>query len=129
MIGSLFRRRALLMAAAIPLGLAVAGPARAHSELHHAEPAEGAVLQRSPPGIALMFSAPMRVMTLRLLDERGQERRLAREGERGAASEAVRATVQETLPPGAYRVEWRGASSDGHIGGGTLRFRVERAAQ
>jgi methionine-rich copper-binding protein CopC len=37
----------------------------------------------------------------------------------------VRAAVQGTLAPGDYRVEWRGASADGHAGGGTLRFKVE----
>jgi methionine-rich copper-binding protein CopC len=72
---------------------------------------------------------PVRVMTLKLVDEAGREKKLAREGDRAAAVEEVRATVQETLPPGAYRVEWRGASADGHVGGGTLAFRVERAGR
>ncbi|WP_236552476.1 copper resistance CopC family protein [Belnapia sp. F-4-1] len=118
-----------MAAAALALGLAVAGPAQAHSDLHHAEPADGAVLRSSPPAISLMFAAPVRVMTLKLLDESGRERRLVREGERGAAVQEVRAAVQETLPPGAYRVEWRGASSDGHVGGGALAFRVDRATR
>ncbi|MCO6415824.1 copper resistance protein CopC [Siccirubricoccus sp. KC 17139] len=118
-----------LVAAATALGLAAMGPALAHSELHHAEPADGAVLRGSPPAISLMFAMPVRVMTLKLLDEAGREKKLAREGERSAAVEEVRATVQETLPPGGYRIEWRGASADGHVGGGTLAFRVERAAR
>ena len=122
-------RRSFLVAAAIVLGLAAASPALAHSDLHHAEPADGAVLRSSPSAISLMFTMPVRVMTLRLLDEMGREKKLAREGERAAAVHEVRATVQETLPPGAYRVEWRGASADGHVGGGTLAFRVERAAR
>ena len=37
--------------------------------------------------------------------------------------------VPEALAPGAYRVEFRGASADGHVGGGTLRFRVGPAAK
>lgn len=123
------RRRSILAAAALALGLAAAGPALAHSELHHAEPADGAVLRSSPPAISLMFAAPVRVMTLKLLDESGRERRLTREGERGAAVQEVRATVQEALQPGAYRVEWRGASADGHVGGGALAFRVDRAGR
>ena len=129
MTTSLSRRRSLVAAAAMTLGLAAAGPALAHSELHHAEPADGAVLRSSPPAVSLMFAMPVRVMTLKLLDEAGRERKLARDGERGAAVAEVRATVQETLPPGAYRVEWRGASADGHVGGGTVGFRVERAAR
>jgi methionine-rich copper-binding protein CopC len=129
MTGSLLWHRSVVATAAFTLALAAAGPALAHSDLHHAEPADGALLGSSPPAISLMFTAPVRVMTLRLLDESGRERRLARQGERGAAVQELRAAVQETLPPGAYRVEWRGASSDGHIGGGTLGFRVERAAR
>lgn len=129
MTASLSQRRSIVATAAILLGLAAAGPALAHSELHHAEPADGAVLRTSPPAISLMFAMPVRVMTLKLLDEAGREKKLAREGERAAAVEEVRATVQETLPPGAYRVEWRGASADGHVGGGTLAFRVERASR
>ena len=129
MTASTSRRRSILAAAALALSLAAAGPALAHSDLHHAEPADGAVLRSSPPAISLMFAAPVRVMTLKLLDESGRERRLAREGERGAAVREVRATVQETLSPGAYRVEWRGASADGHVGGGTLAFRVDRASR
>ena len=129
MTASLPRCHALVAATALFLSLATAAPALAHSDVRHAEPADGAVLRSSPPAISLMFAAPVRVMTLRLLDESGRERRLAREGERGAAAEDVRATVQETLPPGTYRVEWRGASPDGHIGSGTLAFRVEPAAR
>ncbi|MDN3563580.1 copper resistance protein CopC [Paeniroseomonas aquatica] len=118
-----------MAAIAVLLSLAAAGPALAHSDVQHAQPADGAVLRNSPPAISLMFAVPVRVVTLRLLDESGRERRITREGERGAAVEKVHATVQETLPPGAYRVEWRGASPDGHVGGGTLAFRVERAAR
>ena len=111
------------------LTLVAAGPALAHSDLHHSEPADGAVLRSAPPAVVLMFPAPVRVMTLRLLDEAGREKKLAREGERSAAVQEVRATVQDRLAPGAYRVEWRGASPDGHVGGGAIGFRVEPAAR
>lgn len=129
MTAPLRRRRALAAAAIIGFGLIAAAPARAHSELHHAEPADGAVLRASPPGITLLYAAPVRVMTLRLLDERGRERRLARDGAPGIAATEIRATLQEVLPPGAYRLEWRGASADGHVGGGSLGFRIERAGR
>lgn len=112
--------------AAVLLGLAMA-PASAHSDLHASNPADGAVL-RSPPGIiSLSFSMPMQVMTLRLLDEAGREQPLRREGDRAAAAHDARAAVTGALPAGAYRVEWRGVSPDGHAGGGAVRFRVETA--
>jgi methionine-rich copper-binding protein CopC len=33
------------------------------------------------------------------------------------------------LPPGAYRIEYRGLSADGHVGGGAVRFRLEGGAR
>ncbi|MDN3564110.1 copper resistance protein CopC [Paeniroseomonas aquatica] len=114
---------------AVAVGLATSGAALAHSDVHHSEPAEGAVLRASPPAVVLQFPAPVRVMTLRLLDEAGREKRLAREGERSAAVQEVRATVQDRLAPGAYRVEWRGASPDGHVGSGTVNFSVAPAGR
>ncbi|RAI55240.1 copper resistance CopC family protein [Roseicella frigidaeris] len=128
MIGFHPRRRAFAATAAA-LNLAAAGPALAHSEVHHSEPADGAVLGSAPPAIVIMFHQPVRVMTLRLLDEAGHERKLAREGARTAAVQEVRASVQDRLPPGGYRVEWRGSSEDGHVGGGAIAFRVEPAAR
>lgn len=123
-------RRALGLAGAVlALGIAAAAPAAAHSGVHASEPADGAVLRAAPPAVVLAFMEPVRVTTLRLLDEAGRERPLRREGERTAATREVRAAVQGALPPGAYRVEWRGASADGHVGGGTLRFRVGPAAR
>ena len=129
MIRFLRRTRGIFAASAVALILAAAGPALAHSDLHHSEPADGAVLRSAPPAVVLTFPAPVRVMTLRLLDEAGREKKLAREGERSAAVPEVRATVQDRLAPGAYRVEWRGASPDGHVGGGAIGFRVEPAAR
>ena len=123
------RKHFLATLGAITLSLAAASPALAHAEVHHSEPADGALLGSAPPAIVIQFHQPVRVMTLRLLDEAGHERKLAREGARTAAVQEVRATVQDRLPPGGYRVEWRGASEDGHVGGGAIAFRVGPAAR
>jgi copper resistance protein C len=90
------------------------------------------VLQAPPARIVLAFTEPIRVTSLRLLDEAGRERALHREGggagARAEAAAEVRAAVPTPLPPGAYRVEYRGLSADGHVGGGTVRFRVDGGA-
>ena len=120
-------RRALAvsgLALALAAGAAAARPALAHAELRASEPAEGAVLPASPGGISLSFTEPMRVTSLRLLDEAERERPLRREGERTAATAEARASLPDPLPPGAYRIEYRGLSGDGHVGGGAVRFRV-----
>lgn len=121
-------KRRAAAAFAIVLTLAAPGgvrPAHAHAELRASEPAEGAVLPASPDRVALFFTEPMRVTSLRLLDEAGRERPLRREGARADATAEARASLPGgPLPPGAYRVEYRGLSSDGHVGGGVVRFRV-----
>lgn len=122
------RRGLGLAGAVLAFGISAAVPVAAHSGLHASEPADGAVLRAPPPAVVLAFMEPVRVTTLRLLDEAGRERPLRREGERTAAAREVRAAVQGALPPGAYRVEWRGASADGHVGGGAVGFRIVEAA-
>ncbi len=114
---------------ALVLATGTAGPALAHAELRAAEPAEGAVLSAPPGRISLTFTEPMQVTSLRLLDEAGRERPLRREGSRTAATAEARADVLGPLPPGAYRIEYRGLSADGHVGGGAVRFRMEGGAR
>lgn len=111
------------------LAIALSGPALAHSDIAHSDPGEGAVLPASPPVVELMLTQPMRVTSLKLRSEAGRETPLRREGASGGMTQQVRAVVSETLAPGAYRVEFRGASADGHVGGATLRFRVGPAAR
>jgi copper resistance protein C len=118
-----------LAAAALLLGLAAAGPAAAHAELQASEPADGAVLQSPPARLALTFAAPVQITALRLLDAAGTEHPLAREGARRAPVSALSATIPHPLPPGAYRVEYRGVSPDGHVGGGALGFSVATPAR
>ena len=114
---------------ALALAAGTAGPALAHAELRASEPAEGAVLSAPPARISLTFTEPMQVTSLRLLDEAGREQSLRREGSRTAATAETRADVPDPLPPGAYRIEYRGLSADGHVGGGTVRFRLEGVAR
>ena len=108
---------------------ALGGRALAHSAIAHSDPAEGAVLPASPPAVALAFTEPMRVTSLKLVGEPGREITLRPEGTAKGMVRQVRAAVPEPLAPGAWRVEYRGASADGHVGGGTLRFRVGPAAK
>ena len=118
---------ALGLALTLVAATGTARPAHAHAELRASEPGEGAVLSAPPGRISLSFAEPTQVTSLRLLDEAGRERPLRREGSRTAATAEARAGVPDPLPPGAYRVEYRGLSVDGHMGGGNVRFRIEAA--
>lgn len=118
------RRHFLAILVAAP-AIGAVRQAAAHADVHRAEPADGAVLEAAPADIHLTFTQPLRVMTLRLMDSTGREWRLARADARSATVREVRATVQDRLAPGEYRIEWRAASEDGHVGGGVLSFRVK----
>ena len=132
MVRPIARGRAALAVsglALLALAAGVARPALAHAELRASEPAEGAALPAPPGRISLFFTEPMRITSLRLLDEAGRERPLRREDPRAAATAEARASLPDPLPPGAYRVEYRGLSADGHVGGGAVRFQVENGAR
>lgn len=110
------RRLALLAPLFLP------GAALAHSELLRSIPAAGAVLAVPPERFELYFNERVQVTAIRLFREGGAE--IPFPGRR-----AIRETEAETIavPPletGAYRIEWRAISRDGHPVGGTIRFSV-----
>jgi methionine-rich copper-binding protein CopC len=105
--------------------LAVASGAEtalAHSELRRSSPAAGATLAAPPAEIALTFNEKVQVTAVRLFREGGAEVRLERPAAIAEAASATRSLP--TLEAGAYRIEWRAISADGHPVGGVIRFRV-----
>jgi methionine-rich copper-binding protein CopC len=114
-----YLRRGIL-AAVVVLAPAAAS---AHAMLHSSDPADGSTLNSSPRALHLRFTEECRVTSLRLLDQGGKEHQIRREGGREAASHTT-ATVPASLPPGAYRIEWRAMGSDGHVMSGAVRFAV-----
>lgn len=101
----------------------VAGMAFAHSENEATTPPDGATVSGAPEMIELVFDMPVRVTLARLLNAEGAEMPLERET--GMAPSLQFRAVPDTLPPGAYRVEWRGLAADGHPMGGAFSFTVE----
>jgi methionine-rich copper-binding protein CopC len=112
----------------LALGLSTS-PALAHSELKGASPANGARLLASPEAIDLAFNERVQVTAVRLFREGGAQAGGEVRLERPRAAESVRnhCSALPALEAGAYRVEWRIISADGHPVGGTLRFTVERS--
>ena len=114
----------VLVAGAVLLAAATAAPA--HSLLLESSPAAGADLARPPERVALRFNNRIekRLCRVRLVDERGESRALV-VAEREGAPDALTAALPP-LGPGAYRVEWRVLSTDGHVVNGRFAFRVTR---
>jgi methionine-rich copper-binding protein CopC len=118
----LLRLTALRHVCAIAVSSLMAGAALAHSELRNSTPANGARLSSSPAAIVLNFNEPVQVTATRLYRDNGAEITLPRP----RAADSVRSlqTAAPPLEPGAYRLEWRIISADGHPVGGVIRFTV-----
>ena len=106
------------------LVLAVAGSARAHSLLLESAPGAGAVLAASPRELSLRFNNRIekKLSTIRLRDEHGAARAVTVLVADGPV-DWLKGTV-DALPAGAWRVEWRVLSTDGHVVSGSFSFRV-----
>lgn len=102
--------------------LAFATAATGHSESDASQPADGATLDEAPNEIRIRFEQPIRITAVRITDDAGDEYDVTYD--RGETTESLVATP-ESLSSGAYTVEWRGLSDDGHPASGKFEFRVE----
>ena len=101
--------------------LAITTPALSHSKAEDTSPASGATV-KIVEAIELRFDHPMRVTAIKLTGPDG-ELEVIRENGLDPVTE-FRAKPPENMPAGAYTVDWRGLSSDGHPMRGTFEFTV-----
>lgn len=94
----------------------------AHATKTETTPADGATLASGPPTLEIAFDAPMRITTLEIADADGDSYDL--DYVRGRPVTDFRAKLPD-LPPGTYRVHWRGLSDDGHPSSGSFSFTIE----
>ena len=92
----------------------------AHAQLRASDPAEGAVLARSPVAITLTFNQSITPLVLRLIGPDGATTDL--EGRAENATLTIAPPVE--LADGTHLLSWRVVSDDGHPVGGTLTFHV-----
>ena len=105
---------------AITILLATLGPiaVHAHSVFKQSQPQNGATLDTPPPEFSMEFSDNIR-LTAVTMD--GQSIALPEQ-------DGFAATFSVPLPeiaPGAYSLEWRGLSVDGHVMKGAVTFSVQ----
>jgi copper resistance protein C len=93
----------------------------AHSKAEDTTPAHEAIVD-AVEAIEIRFDDPMRVTAITLT---GPEGDVTIERETGMeAVTAFRASPPADLPAGAYTVDWRGLSSDGHPMQGAFGFTI-----
>ena len=110
-----------MVTTSIAMALTLAGAALAHSKSETTVPADGATVA-AVETIEMRFDAPMRVTAVKLSRD-GSEVGMRRETGMEPVTE-FRAAPADDLAPGAYEVEWRGLSDDGHVMQGSFGFTV-----
>ncbi|MFD1697355.1 copper resistance CopC family protein [Roseibium aestuarii] len=119
---NLTRAIALAVTIASPLAIVPATTAQAHSSKESTTPADGATVTATPHLIAIGFNAPMRITMLRLTDGNDTEFPVTRSDNMEPVTRFE--AVPPAMPAGAYTVEWRGLSSDGHAMSGRFSFTI-----
>ena len=117
-------RPVLVAFAAVLAALATAAAAGAHARLITTEPANDAVLERSPDAVLLRFDEPVETAfgAIRVYDS-GARRVDVGDVERPSEREA-RVALDRRLARGTYTATWRAVSADGHPVSGAFVFHV-----
>ncbi|WP_375425742.1 copper resistance protein CopC [uncultured Friedmanniella sp.] len=116
----------VVLGAAITLVVA-AGPASAHDVLASTTPANGSTEARVPASVVLTFDQPAIAMGTKLVvtGPSGE----VQQGDPVLVDNTVTQPLQGGAAAGAYTVEWRVTSADGHPVSGTFTFTARAAGK
>ncbi|MGQ0466002.1 MAG: copper resistance CopC/CopD family protein [Sporichthyaceae bacterium] len=119
---------ALLLLAAVLLGVGTAPSAAAHAELVSSSPANGAELKRAPTEVRLVFSEPVRPVrkTFVLTDDAGDALSIV---EPTGTSKTQVTKLPPKLGPGFYLLSFRVISVDNHPIKASIAFNVAAPAK
>ena len=110
-----------ILGASLALALA-SGSAIAHSMIASSEPADGATVAQAPARINVTFDSPLRIVSVTLIAESGDDYAVDPLAGRSAAE--TLAVEPPPLPAGRYELAWRGLSEDGHTLSDAIAFTV-----
>ena len=114
---------AVLALAGLVIG---ASPASAHNVLKSTSPADGKKVARTPSSVVLTFDEPAIALGTKLVIT-GPEGPV-QIGKPSLVDNTVTQDLQPGSPAGAYTVDWRVTSADGHPISGSFTFTAEAAA-
>ena len=105
------------------------GVALAHAELVSTSPVNQAVLDQSPPEIALQFTERVDPIEpgIRLVDADGDDVEIGAVDQSGGG-DTMRADIPDALGDGSYVVAWQAVSADSHRIRGAYTFSVGEAS-
>ena len=114
---------AVLAIAGLVIG---ASPASAHNVLKSSSPADGKKVARTPSSVVLTFDEPAIAIGTKLVIT-GPEGPV-QIGKPSLVDNTVTQDLQPGSPAGAYTVDWRVTSADGHPISGSFTFTAEAAS-
>ncbi|GIG38096.1 copper resistance CopC family protein [Cellulomonas pakistanensis] len=124
--------RTLAAVVALLLALAVvllgAGRADAHNALLGTDPADGSTVDAPPAQITLTFDQPAQALGTEIV-VLGPDGATVSTGDAQLVDDTVTQALAADLPAGAYSVEWRVTSADGHPLSGSLAFTASAGAE
>jgi methionine-rich copper-binding protein CopC len=124
--------RAFAVAVALLLALAAvllsAGRADAHNALLGTDPADGSTVDAPPARITLTFDQPAQALGTEIV-VLGPDGATVSTGAVELVDNTVSQALSADLPAGAYSVEWRVTSADGHPLSGALAFTATTGAE
>ncbi|HEV7148793.1 MAG TPA: copper resistance CopC family protein [Pedococcus sp.] len=128
-VGSLLRATAsvgVLVALGAASALSAPTAAQAHAVLLRTSPARGATVPKGPTEVTLTFDEPPLQLgaTVRVTGPSG----VVTSGSARIEQNTVHQAIAPNLPGGAYRVDWKVTSDDGHPVSDTFGFTVTTAA-
>lgn len=106
--------------AVVALAVSVA-PASAHSGMTGSDPADGATVDVAPDTVTLTFNEPPQALGTEVAVV-GPDGTTVSEGATTVADTTVTQPLAATRPAGAYVIQWRVTSADGHPLSGELTF-------
>lgn len=122
---ALIARLLLVLLGSVASLVVAAGPASAHDVISGTIPVDGSTVARVPSAVVLTFDEPAIAMGTRIV-VRGPAGEV-QQGDPVLVDTTVTQRVQGGAPAGAYTVEWRVTSADGHPVSGTFAFTARAA--
>ncbi|MCC2314110.1 copper resistance CopC family protein [Cellulomonas xiejunii] len=120
------RRSGALAALVLLVAVLAAPPAAAHNSLRATDPADGATVETAPAQVTLTFDQPALELGSQVVVT-GPDGAVVSDGPVQLLDVSVVQPLVTTLPAGAYTVDWRVTSADGHPLTGSLTFTATAA--
>jgi copper transport protein len=120
MVAAAIARLALMIALCVVFAASAVG----HAVVVETEPADGAVLAHAPDRVRIVYSEPVSLIAVQLLDATG---RVVTAPDATSVNGAVEVGLPSDMAPGTYLLSYRVVSVDGHPVGGSLTFSIGEA--